>query len=68
VLNFEFKERNNYQVKLYDVRGALLGEFNINAKKKAWKWRDQGAFNGTVFVHVYNGRDLVTVKKLIFTK
>jgi aminopeptidase N len=68
VLNFEFEERNKYQVKLFDAKGALLGEFSINAKKKAWKWHDQEAFTGIIFVHVYNGRDLVSVKKLIFTK
>ncbi len=67
-LNFEFQERDKYRIKLYDAKGALLEEFSINSRKKTWKWRDQGAFSGIVFVHVYRGSDLLTVKKLIFTR
>jgi aminopeptidase N len=68
VLNFEFREKDRYLIQLYDVKGALLDEFHISSKKKTWKWRGQEAFTGTVFVHVYRGKKMLTVKKMIFTK
>lgn len=68
VLNFEFDERGKYSIILYDVKGAELDQFSINGKSKTWKWRDEHAFSGVVFVHVYKGDVRLTVKKLVFTK
>lgn len=68
IINFEFEERGNYTLLLYDEKGSILDEFTINGKSKTWKWRDQQAFTGVVFVHVYKGDVRLTVKKLVFTK
>lgn len=67
-LNFEFEERGSYSIVLYDEKGALLEKFTVNGKSKTWKWRDQKAFSGIVFVHVYKGEEQLTIKKLVFTK
>jgi len=68
VLNFEFKEKGNYTVLLYDAKGSLLEKFKINGRSKSWKWSDEKAFSGIVFVHVYTGDDRLTVRKLVFSK
>jgi len=67
-LNFEFVKRSKYNIVIYDVKGAQLDQFVINGKSKSWKWNDEFAFTGIVFIHVFEGRDLLTVKKLVFTQ
>lgn len=67
-LNFEFSERGSYNIVIYDVKGAQLGQFSINGKSKSWKWDNQFAFKGVVFVHIHEGRKLLTIKKLVFAK
>ena len=67
-LNFEFVKRSKYNIVIYNVKGAQLARFVVNGKSKSWKWNDEYAFSGVVFIHVYEGNDLLTVRKLVLTK
>jgi len=66
-LNFEFQEKGKYSISLYDTKGTLLDQFTMNGRKKNWKWQSNHAFTGVVFVHIYEGKELLTIRKLIFT-
>ena len=65
VLHFEFFERGNYDIKIYDSKGILLDQFSMNGKSKSWKWKNKHSFTGAVFIHVFEGRNLLTIRKLI---
>jgi hypothetical protein len=65
VLHFEFFERGNYDIKIYDSKGILLDQFSMNGKSKSWKWKNNHLFTGAVFIHVFEGRNLLTIRKLI---
>lgn len=67
-LNFHFEKRGNYKVLMFDGKGSLLNQFTFNGKTKSWKWKDLKAFTGIVFVHVYEEKELLTIKKLVFTR
>jgi aminopeptidase N len=67
ILNFSFPEKGKYTILLFDAKGAKLDQFTINGRKKTWKWQGDQAFSGVVFVHVYEGNELLTIRKLIFT-
>ncbi len=66
-LNFEFAERGNYNITIYDAKGALLDQFSINGKSKSWKWKNELSFTGVVFIRVHEGRELLAIRKLVFT-
>lgn len=65
-LTFEFAERGNYEVSLYDVKGVLLEKFKLNGKKKSWKWDGNQAFRGIVGVKIVEENRLISSQKLIF--
>jgi len=65
-LTFEFQKRGNYEVSLYDIQGVLLEKFEINGKKKSWKWDGNKAFKGLVLVKIIENNKLVSTQKLIF--
>jgi len=67
-LNFEFANKGDYRIEIYDVKGTLLNAFRINGKSKSWKWDDQSAFKGIFFVRIYEGHQLLAIKKLVFSK
>jgi len=66
-LNFEFRERGKYNVKLYDTSGRMIEQFSLNGKNKTWKWKKEQDLTGVVIVHVFKDQDLLTVKRIIFT-
>lgn len=65
-LTFEFQERGNYSIFLYDTEGRLLENFEINGKKKTWKWNNNLSFKGVVLVKIIENNQLISRQKLIF--
>lgn len=67
-LNFKFDKCGKYDIRIYDVKGTKIGQLSINGKSKKWKWRNKYNFTGVVFIHVYEGRELKTIKKIVLTR
>ncbi|HEY9113379.1 MAG TPA: M1 family aminopeptidase, partial [Bacteroidales bacterium] len=65
-LTFEFAERGNYDVFLYNTNGVLLENFIVKGKKKNWKWDGNQAFKGMVLVKIIENNQLISAQKLIF--
>jgi hypothetical protein len=65
-LTFEFQKRGDYEVSLYDSKGVLLENFEINGKKKNWKWNGNQAFKGMVLIKIFENNKLISSQKLIF--
>ena len=67
-LNFEFQGKRKYTISIYDVKGTLLDQFKTNTRRKTLKWKNNLTFTGVAFVHIYEGKELVTIRKVIFSK
>lgn len=68
LVNFAFAEKGRYNIIMNDTQGVVLAQFPINGKSKSWKVHNRDAFKGVVFVSIYKGGKLLTVKKLLFIK
>ena len=64
-LNFKFPKKGNYSVLLFDEMGKHLSQFQINARKGSWDWKDNNIQSGVVFVYVSENGKVLTTKKVI---
>lgn len=66
-VNIEFAKKGKYKVVIYDAKGVLLDQFQVNGKSKSWKLHNRGVAKGIVFIRIYQDLKMVAVKKLVIS-
>ena len=59
--------KKNLQIKVYDSRGQLVHESQLNMGSTVWHWDTQTVYSGQYFMHITDGEDSV-VKQLSLMK
>jgi len=67
-LNFEFPQKGEYTIMLYDSKGKQIDKFKINARKGSWNWKRKNIQSGVVLVFVSENGNVLASEKIVLVQ